>query len=154
MKKYSKLGVCCLLLICVFTFIGCGVTKKTASGNTKETATMNKDGRYTSVNAYLNSDLVQNQLQQTLKSYENSMLSIDVTAEGDKLIYNYTYKTLEKADGMAETLNTGLEQQKDTFVAIAKELKQNVSVDSPSVVIRYLDCNKVVITERTFTPND
>lgn len=162
MKKYFKLGVSTLLVILVLTCIGCGSKKEvvttmdtnTEATTTTEKSTLTKDGRYTSVDAYLNSELVQKELQQTLDSANGSSLfNIKVTAEGNKLIYTYTYKTLEKMDGMEETLNDGLEDQKNTFITIAKVLKEQVAVDSPCVVIRYVDCNNVVIAERTFTVN-
>lgn len=71
-------------------------------------------GSYETVEEYVNSDELQSQLAELKSSLSESGMSIDIKAEGNALIYVYTYETIAKADfddSMVQTLETGLDDQ-------------------------------------------
>lgn len=104
--------------------------------------------KYKSVEAYVNSD----EVQDVLKSLEGQMsgLNIDITADGDKMVYTYTYEDLEKQDGMAEAIESEMEKEASTFQDTANEIKKVVDAKNPSVVIEYVDKNGETIYSKEF----
>lgn len=96
--------------------------------------------KYKSVEAYVKSDEVQDALSQ-LEGTMGSGMKIDITADGDKLVYTFKYETVEKQDGMAEQLESAMAAQDSTFQEAADEMKKLVKADKPSVVIEYVDKN-------------
>lgn len=93
-----------------------------------------------SVADYVKSD----EVQQTLKTFEDTMgsdVGVDITAEGDKMVYTFKYKTIEKQDGMEEQFEAAMSTQESTFQTAANELKEQVKADKPSIVVKYVDKN-------------
>lgn len=96
------------------------------------------DGKFASIADYVNSPEFQSELEKQMSQFEGQGLTMEVTGEGDSLVYTYTYEELEVTDGMAEQLEAALEPQKDTFVQVAKSLKLVVDVENPVVVVKYM----------------
>ncbi len=161
MKKYMKLIVCGMVAVMLLGLAACGGEKKketsapetTAEETTKaepvteaastaeETSSSVPAGKYATVEDFVNSDVLQNQLADLKTSLTQQGMDIAVTGEGNKLIYTYTYTDLTDTTGMAEALKEAMASQADTFKNVANSLKAAVAVDNPVVVVRYLDAN-------------
>ena len=96
-------------------------------------------------------------LDEIQKSVEllNGMEGLDIKlkAEGNKMIYEYTYTTIAKQAGMEEALKSALESQKNIFINAANELKNQVNIDNPIVTVTYLDKNGDLIYSQDFPAN-
>lgn len=101
---------------------------------------------------YIESDTFQSQLD-TYKTSFGSTLDIDVKAEDNKLIYEFTYKTqIEDSliDSVKDQLNTSFNSMSSSFESIANELKSQIKIDDPVVIIRLLNADGTTITELEF----
>ena len=134
MKKItSKLTLLLMVLAMTFGLVACGGKE------------------FSSISDYLNSDQVKTQLDSVKKQVEGSGMKIDVTAEGDKMVYTYTYEKLEKTDGMAEQLESALKQQDSRFQNTCEEIKKYVDVDTAYVVIKYVDSKGTEIYSKEYS---
>lgn len=107
--------------------------------------------KFDTVEAFIASDAMQSQLKEAKDSVEDGTLTIDIVAEGDKLVYVYTYQQDIDVDYAKEALASALDQQASTFENVAKELKNAVNVESPVVVVRYLTKSGAEIYSKEFT---
>lgn len=131
MKKKVVLGI--ILALAMLTVCACGGGKK-----------------YSSVVDFANSDEVQGEINDLKDSMADSGLDIVVSGEDNKLIYTYTYTEITNFDGLAEALEEGLDAEKDTFVNLANEIKEEVKEDNPVVVVEYVDANGELIYSAEF----
>lgn len=136
-------------------------TEDTAKDTTKDDADDTDDadaddednstitGKFKTLEDFVNSDIMQQQLEEQLSSLEGSGIALALTAEDNKLIYNFT---IEDADLAADpsTLQSSLQSQASTFEAVASSLKAAVEVDNPVVVVRYLDNAGTEIVSQEF----
>lgn len=106
---------------------------------------------YDSMEEYASSDLVQNILNSTLEEYKTDEIGFAIRGEGNRLIYEYTYKTLAMTEEMPPVLEEELEKQADALQSVADSLKDVVNVEQPTVVVRYLDMNGAQIAAREYT---
>lgn len=106
--------------------------------------------KFSSVADYVKSDEVQEVITDLSSSLDGTGMSIDITADGDKMVYTYKYDSIEKADGMAEQLESGIEAQASTFQETADELKKLCKASNPTLVIEYVDMNGDVIYTKEF----
>lgn len=87
--------------------------------------------------SYIESDTVQEQISSMTSSFE-SILDIDVKAEGEKLLFDFTYKT-QIDDATLETVKTQLETAFDslasTFENMANQIKKEVGIENAAVII-------------------
>ncbi len=114
-------------------------------------------GKFASVEEFVNSDLIQSQLETLKSTAEESGTGIDITGEGDKLIYTFTYGDLGELDEtakstMASALESALDAQADTFTGVAASLKAAVEVENPVVVVRYVTSDGEELYSQEFTP--
>ena len=87
--------------------------------------------------SYTESDTVQKQLDSMTSSFE-SMLDIDVKAEGEKLVFDFTYKTQlddSTLDLMKSQLETSFNSLSSTFESLANQIKKEVGIENATVVI-------------------
>lgn len=98
-------------------------------------------GKYASVKEYAESDEVKSMVESMQESMNNMGMNMSITGEDNKFIYTYTYLEIEKTDGMAEALESGMEAQADTFKSLVGTLKMIVDEENPVVVVRYVDVN-------------
>ncbi len=103
-----------------------------------------------SVKDYVESKEVQEVLKTMQSQLSGSGMALELSADGDKMVYTFKYDTLEKQDGMAEELESRMSAQDSTFQSTANELKKIVKVDKPSVVIEYVDCNGEMIYSKEY----
>lgn len=106
---------------------------------------------YDSMEEYASSDLVQNIVNSALEEYKTDEIGFAIRGEGNRLIYEYTYKTLAMTEEMSPVLEEELEKQADALQSVADSLKDVVNVEQPTVVVRYLDMNGAQIAAREYT---
>lgn len=120
MKKIMlTLAAALIAVTSIFCFAGCGDSPEQKLAN------------------YVASDECRKELDSMKSTYE-SMMDVDVRAEGKSLVYDLTYKTElpeESLDTVKSTLETGFDSMSSTFEGFANDIKDEAGVDNPSVVI-------------------
>lgn len=120
MKKIALTLVAVVLAVTsIFCFVGCGESSEQKLAS------------------YIESDSFQKQLNSMKSSYD-SMMDIDVKAEGQNVVYTFTYKTdipQDSMDTVKSTLENAFESLSSTYEGIANQLKEDAGIDDPSVVI-------------------
>lgn len=111
----------------------------------------NKDA---ALEKYFQTDEMQEMVQEAKDSVEGSGMSIEILAEGNTLIYEYTFEEDSFDDSMLdavkEQLVSGLESTASTFEGIASDLNDELKVENSTVVVRYL-YNGETLAESEFT---
>ncbi len=107
--------------------------------------------KFDTMESFIASDVMQSQLKEAKDSVEDGTLTIDIVAEGDKLVYVYTYQQDIDVDYAKEALASALDQQASTFENVAKEIKNAVNIENPVVVVRYLTKDGSEIYSQEFT---
>ena len=111
----------------------------------------NKDA---ALEKYFQTDEMQEMVQEAKDSVEGSGMSIEILAEGNTLIYEYTFEEDSFDDSMLdavkEHLVSGLESAASTFEGIASDLNDELKVDNSTVVVRYL-YNGETLAESEYT---
>jgi len=111
----------------------------------------NKDA---ALEKYFQTDEMQEMVQEAKDSVEGSGMSIEILAEGNTLIYEYTFEEDSFDDSMLdavkEQLVSGLESTASTFEEIASDLNDELKVENSTVVVRYL-YNGETLAESEYT---
>ena len=111
----------------------------------------NKDA---ALEKYFQTDEMQEMVQEAKDSVEGSGMSIEILAEGNTLIYEYTFEEDSFDDSMLdavkEQLVSGLESTASTFEGIASDLNKELKIDNSKVVVRYL-YNGEILAESEYT---
>ena len=111
----------------------------------------NKDA---ALEKYFQTDEMQEMVQEAKDSVEGSGMSIEILAEGNTLIYEYTFEEdsfdHSMLDAVKEQLVSGLESTASTFEGIASDLNDELKVDNSTVVVRYL-YNGETLAESEYT---
>ncbi len=111
----------------------------------------NKDA---ALEKYFQTDEMQEMVQEAKDSVEGSGMSIEILAEGNTLIYEYTFEEDSFDDSMLdavkEQLVSGLESTASTFEGIASDLNDELKVENSKVVVRYL-YNGETLAESEYT---
>ena len=111
----------------------------------------NKDA---ALEKYFQTDEMQEMVQEAKDSVEGSGMSIEILAEGNTLIYEYTFEEDSFDDSMLdavkEQLVSGLESTASTFEGIASDLNDELKVENRTVVVRYL-YNGETLAESEYT---
>ena len=133
MKKITvKVLALCSAILMLMAFASCGK-------------------KYSSVEAYINSSEVQSQLESALEIAEGSGMEMKVFAEGDTLVYEYTYSTqLSNVDAVAEAIGNSIDGQSSTFEAVVEELKTQCDAQNPQVKLVYLNADGSEIYSKVF----
>ena len=131
--------------------------KDDAKDHAKDDAEDNDDaavtGKFKTLEDFVNSDIMQQQLETQLASLEGSGIALNLTAEDNKLIYNFTIEDADLSAALAadpSTLESSLQSQASTFESVASSLKAAVEVENPVVVVRYLDNTGAEIVAQEF----
>lgn len=107
--------------------------------------------KYKTMEEYVNSSEVQKQISSLKQEVQSSGMNIELKGEGDKLIYVYTIDSAYVVDGLGEQLKTALTKEASTFEQVAEELKKEVAVQNPIVVVQYVDSDGNDIHVQEFT---
>lgn len=106
----------------------------------------------TSLEDYVNSDLIQAEVKTANES--SSDIKMEIFAEGDALVYEYTYnETVADEDELElyqQAFETELAKSEAGFVDIADSLYDVTTVKEPSVIVRYLNADGSLIYEQEF----
>lgn len=111
----------------------------------------NKDA---TLEEYFQTDEMQEMIQKAKNSVEGSGMSIELLAEGNTLIYEYSFEEDSFDDSMLdavkEQLVSRLESTASTFEGIASDLNKELKIDNSKVVVRYL-YNGEILAESEYT---
>ena len=161
----SKLLLVMMVLAMAFSMAACGSEKNDSKTNNSQGSVSNANSQpssknqneekkeYASVADYVSSS----EVQYVLSMFENQLagtgMSLDIIAEGDKMVYSYKMDDIEKAsltDEEIATLGSSVEAESSTFQETADQVKKLVDAEAPALVIRYLDGNGEEIYSKEF----
>ena len=121
--------------------------------NEEDASDLPASGKYATLEDFINSDMMQEQLDSQIASLEGTGLTAEVIAEDNKLVYSFTITDPNVAASLdAASLQSTLDSQASTFESIASMIPLAVEIDNPVVVVRYLDSAGAVIVSQEFTP--
>ena len=113
----------------------------------------NKDA---TLEEYFQTDEMQEIIQEAKDSVEGTGMSIELLAEGNTLIYEYTFEEDSFGDSMLDAVKdqlvSGLESSASTFEGIASDLNEELKVDNSTVIVRYL-YNGETLAESEYSAN-
>ena len=144
-----KISLIMCVIMLTFAVSACGKSDNDSKKNEPETAVT---GKFKTLEDFVNSDIMQQQLETQLASLEGSGIALNLTAEDNKLIYNFTIEDADLSAALAadpSTLESSLQSQASTFESVASSLKAAVEVENP-VVVRYLDNTGAEIVAQEF----
>ncbi len=107
--------------------------------------------QYDSMEAFLEGEEMQSSIAADKSVLEGSGLSLEVTSQGDQLIYTYTYAQALEVESSREILKQGIESEQEAFQEILDNVKAEVNIEKPVLVIRYLNPDGSEIYSHTFT---
>lgn len=152
MKKLIKLLTCAAMLAMVLSLAACGGDDDKSS---EKSTTEDKKYTYDSIKDFVDSEEFQAELKTLMDSMDQSEMKMEVSGEGNKLIYSYTYTDIVIDDttktAMAEALEEGLTAQSSQFTSLAASLTEEINVTDPIVKVEYIDAEGTVIYEKEFT---
>ncbi len=99
---------------------------------------------FTSLEEYLSNSTVKASLDAVIESMEAQGISLDITAQGNTMVYTYTYQEQldlsdpAQKDAMVNALDSAMESQKDTFETSLNQIR---SVINPQVTIKIVYLN-------------
>lgn len=126
----------CLCVMMVASFAACG----------------KDDKEFSSVQEYLESDDVQAQVQQFIASVDGSGMKMDITAEGDSLVYTCTFETqIDVTEEIKDYFENAYETQQDTMDDMLEQMGELISVKNPSVIFRYLNADGTEISSHEYS---
>lgn len=127
----------------------------TAGTETEDDASgLTASGKYATLEEFINSDEMKEQMETQTAALEGTGLSVELAAEGGKLIYNFTITDPNVAAALdVAALESSLDSQASTYESIASTIPLAVEVENPSVVVRYLDSTGAELLSKEFVPS-
>ena len=126
-----------LLAVCLaFSCVACGGGEKKP---------------YASVEEFVQSKEVQQQVQQASEQYQADGLTITASADGDKLIFTYAVSTQIDAAATIPALEMEFDAQASSFTQVIQQMREQIDVENPSIVLRYVNADGSEILSREFT---
>lgn len=101
---------------------------------------------------FVESDTFQSQID-AQKASLGSTLDLDVKVEENNLIYECIYKTQISEDLVEDVkaqLDTAFNSMSSTYEGIANQLKTDLKLENPVVIVRILNADNTTITEYKF----
>ena len=99
--------------------------------------------------------MMQEELATQMADLEGTGMSMELTAEDNKLIYNFKIDDPDLSAAMdTSALESSLDSQASTFESVAGILPAAIDVENPVVVVRYLDSDGNELASREFAPSD
>ena len=164
MKKVSlRIFAVVFVLLMGLSLVSCksggSTTTTTAPATESTTAEATADenglvnGKFPTVEAFVKSDIMQEMMKGLKESLEDEDISIDLKADGNKLVYVFTIKNIEEdqREAMKSGLESAIETQVETYENIAGSMKDAVDVENPVVVVLYQDSEGNELYSREFT---
>ena len=109
-------------------------------------------GLYDSVEAYLETEEMQEMIE-SLRASVNGM-NIEVSAQGNKLIYTYTYTDAVGPSTIGPILDEQMEKQASTFQTVAKQVKLVVNADEVLVQVVFQNPDGTVLSDTQFSSEE
>lgn len=109
-------------------------------------------GLYDSVEDYLKTEEMQKMLDSLRASV--SGMNIEVSAQGNMLIYTYTYEEAMDPATIGPILDEQMEKQASTFQMVAKQVKLVVSADEVLVQVVFQNPDGTVLSDTQFSSED
>ena len=126
-----------LLAVCLaFSCVACGGGEKKP---------------YASVEEFVQSEEVQQQVQQASEQYQADGLTITASADGDKLVFTYAVSTQIDAAATIPALEMEFDAQASSFTQVIQQMREQIDVENPSIVVRYVNADASEILSREFT---
>ena len=126
-----------LLAVCLaFSCVACGGGEKKP---------------YASVEEFVQSKEVQQQVQQATEQYQADGLTITASADGDKLVFTYAVSTQIDAAATIPALEMEFDAQASSFTQVIQQMREQIDVENPSIVLRYVNADGSEILSREFT---
>ncbi len=129
-----------------------------ASTPASSTAGLTASGKFATVEEFVNSDVMQSQFESMKSALEgDSGVTVDLTGEGNKLVYTFTYADLddvEDMDALSEALEASVEEMASTFQGVATALKDAVEAENPVVAVRYAAPDGTLLLDHEFTAEE
>lgn len=141
--------IICLLtiLVCVVTLTACGDKQQAESSAVSEKS-------YTSVEEYL-ADPVIKELFDERKKENNDDIALEIKAEGNTLVYEYTYLKVHDKDYIKkESFDTATEDMRESMTALAKSLSDYIQADDVIVTARHISADGELLYEAEFSANN
>lgn len=128
-------------------------------GAAAEDDTAEDDGtvtdKYASIQEFVESELMQEKLASQTESLEGTGMSMELTAEDNRLIYDFKIDDPDLSAAMdTASLESTLDSQASAFESVAEVLPEVINVNDPVVVVRYLDSDGNELVSREFAPFD
>lgn len=109
-------------------------------------------GKFASIQEFIDSDIMQEQLQTQMSALEGSGMSMEITGEDNKLIYSFKIDDPDLSAMMdTATLESTLASQTSTFESVAGVLPTAIEVENPVVVVRYVGSDGQELVSREFS---
>lgn len=130
-------------------------TAPSDDATTAPSATTSSTGVYKNMEEYISDPTVKASLDQAIKSAAGSGMTIDITAEGNTLIYKYTYNQQMSSDSvpvetLKQSLETAMNSQKDQMQNFANQIG-NVVQETPAIIsLQYIDADGTPLYEKEF----
>lgn len=157
MKKIvSRILAVSMAVVMALSLASCGSNEKegkddvVSNESQVEASKVESDAGFQTIEEYLASDEIQSQLDTIRDSMSNDEVTVDIAAEGNKLIYICTYTEQIEAEGLAEQFESALDEKASAFGSMAQSLGAQIGVDSPTVEVRYLNADGSEIYTREF----
>lgn len=130
-------------------------TAPSDDATTAPSGTTSSTGIYKNMEEYISDPTVKASLDQAIKSAAGSGMTIDITAEGNTLIYKYTYNQQMSSDSvpvetLKQSLETAMNSQKDQMQNFANQIG-NVVKETPAIIsLQYIDADGTPLYEKEF----
>lgn len=133
MKRFAALF---LAVVLAFSLVACG----------------GQDGA-AALKKYVDSDEFQTAMKQQTSAYEQMGLKLDITVEGEQLIYTCTFaEQVDNTDNaLGEQFDAALDAQASTFEGIASQLKSELKIANPTVLVKYVNADGTEVASKTFS---
>ena len=106
---------------------------------------------YASVEEFVQSEEVQQQVQKASEQYQADGLTITASADGDKLVFTYAVSTQIDAAATIPALEMGFDGQASSFTEVIQQMREQIDVENPSIVLRYVNADGSEILSREYT---
>ena len=108
----------------------------------KEERGFTAEGKFKTMEEYVQSDLVQLQLKNLREMTDPDILEVEISGQENRLIYTYIYKDIYDVDEKAfvEAVRSYLDDKdlSEKYASMANLLKTLVEVEDPVIVLKYI----------------
>ncbi len=152
---FVRVFACMLFMACILSLAACSSEKKPeSSGSSTGSAVSSgagssegassespagertETGKYATVKDFVNSDLMQSQLETMKAQLGSGGADVDITGEESKLIFTFRYSLGDQEpEAVSAILESSMASMEKNFEGLANSLKDAVEVENPTVAI-------------------